>query len=81
MKEAELEKLLDYAFRKTSIFFLGKQTREHSSFALHRMQPTNGPWMVYLTLSSLYMDLCFLSFVPSLCIIWGRGGEVGTWDH
>jgi hypothetical protein len=27
MKEAELEKLLNYAFPKTSIFFLGKQTR------------------------------------------------------
>jgi hypothetical protein len=27
MKEAELEKLLNYAFPNMSIFFLGKQTR------------------------------------------------------
>jgi hypothetical protein len=41
MKEAEeLEKLLNYAFPKTSIFLPWKANKSISSFALHRMQPT-----------------------------------------
>lgn len=52
--------------------------QEHSSFALHRMQPTYGPWLVYLTLLSLYMYVvgsCFLSFVPFSLHHMGWGGS------
>jgi hypothetical protein len=78
MKEAELEKLLNYAILNTSIFLPWKASK-----SIHHLH--------FIECSSPLMDLgwsiwhfwayilyvvgsCFLSFVPSLCIIWVGGG-------